>query len=250
MPTSQPPAQAIALDAARTPTVTAWDRPTRIFHWLLLALIVSAYISTEYAEDLGDVLLVWHRWNGLAICVLLVWRLLWGVFGSSTSRFASFVPSPAGAWRYARAAWKGGAPRYLGHNPLGSVMIIGLLIALLTQVGLGLFAIDDDDLTGGPLRRLVDHAGNKTATHWHEWVFDFVLLPLAGLHIATNVLYGRLKKEPLITAMVTGQKPSGPYADEASAQLVERPMLRAFLCLIAAKIIVFGGLYALGGKFF
>lgn len=244
------PHQVPASDPTEAATVTAWDLPTRIFHWLLLVLVISAYVSTEYAEDLGDVLLVWHRWNGLAILVLLVWRLLWGVFGSSTSRFMSFVPAPALVWRHAIATLKDTAPRYLGHNPLGSVMIIGLLITLLIQIGFGLLSIDDDDLTGGPLRRLVDHAANKSATRWHEWMFDFVLLPLAGLHIAANVLYGRVKNEPLITAMITGEKPAMDYADEASATLVPRPLVRAFVCLIAAKIIVFGSLLVLGGTLY
>ncbi len=231
-------------------SVTAWDLPTRLFHWLLLALVVSSWVSVEFSEELGDTLLVWHRWSGLAILVLLVWRILWGLVGSSTSRFASFVPSPAAAVRYARATFEGTAPRYLGHNPLGSVMIVALLAGLFAQVGLGLFAIDDDDLTGGPLSRLISHAGNKTATHWHEWVFDFVLLPLASLHIVTNFLYGRVKKEPLITSMVTGEKPALDYVDEATAVIVQRPMLRALACLIAAKIFVFGGLLAAGGKIF
>ena len=232
-----------------TASVTAWDLPARLFHWLLLALVISAWVSVEFSEDLGDTLLVWHRWNGLAILTLLVWRLLWGFAGSSTSRFSSFVRSPATAVRYTRDAFRGIAPRYLGHNPLGSIMVIALLLALVAQTGLGLFSIDDDDLTGGPLSRLVSHAANKTATHWHDWVFNFVLLPLAGLHIATNVFYGRVKKEPLITSMVTGEKPAGTYADEQRAHIVPRPMRRAFVCLIAAIAIVFGGLLAAGGQF-
>ena len=230
-------------------TVTAWDGPTRIFHWLLLTLIVCAWVSSEFAEALDDDLLVWHRWNGLAILVLIVWRILWGVFGSSTSRFMSFVPSPAGIWRHARQTFQGTAPHYLGHNPLGSLMIITLLVFLAMQATLGLFAVDDNDLTGGPLHRLVSAADAKEATRRHGWIFDFLLLPLAGLHIVTNVLYGRLKKEPLITAMITGKKPADTYADEPSAQLVAWPWTRALICLIAAISIVFGGLLLAGGRF-
>lgn len=230
-------------------TVTAWDLPTRIFHWLLLALIISAWVSVTFAEDFKDILLVWHRTNGLAITVLLVWRLLWGVFGSSTSRFSAFVPSPSRAITYVRETFTGKAPRYLGHNPLGSLMIVVLLLTLIAQVTLGMFSIDDDDLTGGPLRRLVDHPANKTATHWHGFVFGYVLFPLVALHIATNIYYGRVKNEPLITSMITGDKPADSYADEQSARLVDQPMVRAFSCLIAAAALVFGGLYLLGGKF-
>ena len=229
--------------------MTAWDGPTRIFHWLLLTLIISAWVSFEFAEYIDDDLLVWHRWNGIAILTLLVWRLLWGVFGSSTSRFASFVPSPLQAWRHGHDTLKGTAPRYLGHNPLGSVMIIALLILLFTQTAFGLFAVDDNDLTGGPLHRLVSEATAKQSTHRHDFIFHYLLLPLAFLHIVTNVLYGRLKKEPLIRAMVTGKKPADAYADAPSAQIVERPLMRATVCLFAAAALVFGGIWALGGKF-
>jgi hypothetical protein len=48
---------------------------------------------------------------------------------------------------------------------------------------------------------------------------------------------------------VTGTKPAGKYQDGASAQIVERPMLRALVCLTAAAVIVFGGLVAAGAKF-
>ena len=234
---------------ASTSKVTAWDQPTRIFHWLLLALVISAYISMEFSEDLGDTLLVWHRWNGLAILTLVLWRVLWGFAGSSTARFSSFVPSPAAAFRYASETLQGRAPRYLGHNPLGSVMIIALLLILLVQATLGLFATDDDAFTGGPLHRLVSEADAKEAARRHGWIFDYLLLPMAGLHIVTNTLYGWLKKEPLITAMVTGEKPAAAYADETQATLVARPMLRALVCLAVAAGMVFGSIAAVGGRF-
>ncbi|MEQ1577191.1 MAG: cytochrome b/b6 domain-containing protein [Hyphomicrobium sp.] len=234
--------------AHATRTVAAWDGPTRVFHWLLFALTIAGWVSFEFAEDIDDGLLVWHRWNGLAVLVVLVWRLLWGVFGSSTARFAEFAPSPASAWRHARLTWAGTAPRYLGHNPLGSLMIIGLLAILFVQAGLGLFAVDDNDLTGGPLHRLISEAVTKEATRRHDFIFHFVLLPLIGLHIAANVLYGLLKKEPLIQAMVTGKKPAEEYADAPAAILVANPWARAFACLIAAKLIVFGGIWLAGGR--
>ena len=180
-PAALPPAPNAVL------TVTAWDLPTRLFHWTLLALIVSAWFSFEFAEVIGDELLVWHRWNGITVLVMLVWRLLWGVVGSSTARFTSFVPTPLAAWRHAKATLNGTASRYLGHNPLGSMMVIALMVIVLTQATLGLFAIDDNDLTGGPLHRLVTEAEAKEATRRHDLIFHYILLPLAGLHIAVNV---------------------------------------------------------------
>ncbi len=147
--------------------------------------------------------LVWHRWNGLAALTLIVWRVLWGVAGSSTARFTSFMCAPSAALSYARALIGGRLPRYLGHNPLGAYMVLALLAAIAVQGSLGLFAVDDNDLTGGPLYRLVSEATNKWATRWHAWSFNYVIVTLVAIHVTANALYGLVKKEPLIRAMIT-----------------------------------------------
>lgn len=128
--------------------VPAWDLPTRAFHWTLLALIVWAWVSVSFAEALGDTTLVYHRANGLAILTLIVWRILWGFAGSSTSRFTGFVRGPITVASYAGALLRGRAPRYLGHNPMGGLMVLALLATVATIGSLGLFAVDDNDLVG------------------------------------------------------------------------------------------------------
>jgi hypothetical protein len=57
-----------------------------------------------------------------------------------------------------------------------------------------------------------------------------VILALVPIHILANFWYGLAKKEPLITAMVTGRKPAADYLDAPEATLVARPMLRAIAC--------------------
>lgn len=228
--------------------VRAWDLPTRLFHWTLVVLIVSAWVSYEYAEALGDVDLVWHRWNGLAALTLIVWRVLWGGAGSSTARFTTFVRAPSATLSYARALIGGCLPRYLGHNPLGAYMVLALLAAVAVQGSLGLFAVDDNDLTGGPLHRLVSEATNKWATRWHAWSFYYVIVTLVAIHVTANALYGLVKQEPLIRAMITGEKPAGAYEDASEAAIVARPLVRAAVCLIIAAAIVAGTILALGGR--
>jgi cytochrome b len=229
-------------------SVRAWDLPTRLFHWTLVALIVSAWVSYEFAEDLGDETLVWHRANGLAVLTLLVWRVLWGLFGSSTARFANFIRGPGAALIYTKRIVAGAAPRYLGHNPLGAFMVVALLATLATIASFGLFATDDNDLVGGPLYRLATEAQNARAARLHDQIFNFVLLPLVALHIVVNLLYTLVKREPLIQAMLGGKKPAAPYEDAAEAVITKHPLLRALVCLVAAASIVLGGILALGGN--
>lgn len=228
--------------------VRAWDLPTRLFHWALVLLVASAWLSFRYAEAVGDHTLRWHRWNGYAICVLLVWRLLWGVFGSSTARFSRFLVWPWTAARYALDVLAGRSRLFLGHNPLGSYMILLLLAALGTQAVLGLHTVEHNDLTNGPLYRTVSEATWQAMSKWHLWLFYWVILPLVAVHVAANVLYGAVKKEQLITAMVTGTKPRATYADTDEADLVAHPLLRAAALLVVAAALVFGGIVLRGGQ--
>jgi hypothetical protein len=75
-----------------------------------------------------------------------------------------------------------------------------------------------------------------------------VILGLASVHITANILYAVLKKDPLIRAMVTGQKPAETYEDQQEARIADNVGLRAFLCLVTAISLVFGGIMALGGR--
>jgi cytochrome b len=233
----------------QTATVPAWDLPTRVFHWTLVVLIVCAWLSFEFSEELEDPRLVWHRWNGLAILTLMIWRLLWGIAGPPTGRFVSFVRGPRAAWGYARDLLAGTPRHFLGHNPLGALLIIALLSVVTAIATLGLFALEHNDNAVGPLYKYAGEAWAKIFTRWHRLLFEPVLLVLISIHILANVFYAVVKKEPLITAMVTGRKPAGSYEDMDTAQPLDRPALRALFLAFVAATIVFGGISALGGKF-
>ncbi|MGL5447885.1 MAG: cytochrome b/b6 domain-containing protein, partial [Rhabdaerophilum sp.] len=70
---------------SRPSQIQTWDWPTRAFHWLLVLCLFSAWASHKFAPAFGDLTLKWHRWNGYAILVLLVFRFIWGFVGSSTA---------------------------------------------------------------------------------------------------------------------------------------------------------------------
>lgn len=228
-------------------SVRVWDWPTRAFHWLLVSLIVAAFLSHRFGAALGDPTLRWHRWNGYAILVLLVFRLIWGVVGSSTSRFAAFVRGPGFTLNYALDFLRGKKRAYLGHNPLGTVMILVLLAAVLIQGVLGLFTLEHNEIVAGPLKRLLSDEATELVSKLHVKGFDIILVCIA-IHIAANTGYAMLAKEPLIKAMVTGKKPAHPYEDEAEAWIVPNVSARAAICLGASVVLVFGAITALGGR--
>jgi cytochrome b len=194
-----------------------WDLPTRLFHWLLVGLIGLSWWSGEYHFD--DI----HIWSGIAVLSLLIFRLLWGLVGGSTARFASFVRGPKAVFGYLQGTWRG-----IGHNPLGALSVVALLLMVGIQVGLGLFASDEDGLMQGPLARLVSMDMSEWAREWHEDLVN-VLLALIGLHVAAIIFY-RLRGKRLLKPMITGRGEVEPGVQP----MKPAKWWVAILCLIGA----------------
>lgn len=177
-----------------------WDWPTRLFHWLLTAAAAFMW----YSAQAGGNLMVWHLRAGLLVLGLLVFRICWGFWGSDTARFAHFVRGPAQIKRY--LAGKADANERPGHNPLGALMVLALLAAVLFQVLTGLFAADENAFVyNGFLNGLVGSGAGSVFRRIHLAFFN-VLLALIGVHVAAVLLYRILKKNDLITPMITGRK--------------------------------------------
>jgi cytochrome b len=62
----------------------------RVFKWLLVVTVVAAWLTDKYAVHHPD----WHKWNGYAALVLIVFRVIWGFRGGYTARFSSFIAGP------------------------------------------------------------------------------------------------------------------------------------------------------------
>ena len=222
--------------------VPAWDLPTRLFKWSLVAMIVLAWVSSDFSDPEMRV----HKLAGYGVLVLVLYRLFWGAVGGSTARFSSFVYSPSRALAYLREARQGKAPPYLGHNPAGGLMILALIFACSVQALLGLFASDGVSASGP----LADIAGNRVsawASRIHGLWF-YVILSLAILHIAANLYYQFVKGEDLIRPMVTGMKKADAYRDASSAQ--PGSLIVAAFCFLIAAAIVYFGITAWGGSIF
>ncbi|ACA16270.1 cytochrome B561 [Methylobacterium sp. 4-46] len=228
-------------EASRRAGIKVWDLPTRLFHWGLVALILSAYATQRFSHDPT---LYLHRLNGYAILCLLIFRLIWGLVGSETARFAHFLPTPGRVGAYLRAALAGARPHYRGHNPLGSVMIVLLLLAAAAQAGTGLFT-SDDAVAEGPLVKVGSDWLNGRAAFYHARGF-WIILGLAALHVLANLTYELVLKDRVVRAMVTGRKPEADFHDGAEGRMA--PNARALLCLAAASGLVYAGLRAAGAS--
>ncbi|WP_048307341.1 cytochrome b/b6 domain-containing protein [Halomonas sp. PR-M31] len=183
--------------------IWVWDVWVRIFHWVLvLALIVSFYtMKTEGYPLMFPV--DWHARAGYTVLGLLLFRWLWGLFGSRHARFLNFLRSPLESWRYLWLFLRNRAPSYAGHNPLGGWTVMIMMLSLTLQAGSGLF-LHDDILFEAPLYGSVSDATTKLLTTLHHYNGNF-LLGLIGLHIVAVVVH-RIKGEKLVGAMFTGRK--------------------------------------------
>jgi cytochrome b len=208
------------IEAAPSLKQPVWDLPTRLFHWLLTALIAFSWWSARFGDT------DWHIWSGIGILTLLIFRLLWGFFGSSTARFANFVRGPRAVRAFLRdwTSW-----RLAGHTPLGALSIVAMLGAVSVQVGLGLIATDEDGLNEGPLARLVSLDASETARDIHEYWF-YVVLALIVLHIGAIIYYKLFRGQKLLKGMITGRIALAPGVEPM------RPAKWwvAVLCLAAA----------------
>lgn len=211
-----------------------WDVPTRIFHWLLVGLIAFSWWSAEnYRLDL-------HLYSGIAVLALVVFRILWGFFGTSTSRFGQFIKGPAAIRSYLSAS--SGEVYPVGHNPLGGWSVAFMLLVLAVQVGSGLFAVDVDGIESGPLSYLVDFDQGRQAAGIHEISFNLLLVVIA-LHVLAVIFYLLVRRRNLIGPMVTGSRRiTGDTAAEAAVLV---PRWRLLLAVVIAAIFaywVFNGL--------
>ncbi len=210
--------------AANRPTDQAyvWDLPVRLFHWLLVACVIGAFVTAK----IGGNAMVWHGRLGLAILGLLVFRLVWGMLGSTYARFSQFVHGPASILAYLRGEWHG-----QGHNPLGALSVLALLAVLLGQAGTGLFA-NDDIAFSGYLAPLVGSDLSSRITSIH-FLLENALILLVGLHVGAILFYALVKKHNLVRPMLVGWAPGKP-GDSARGG---RPTALVLAILIAVAVV-------------
>jgi cytochrome b len=177
-----------------------WDAPTRLVHWAIAICFGMSWGTARWNH------MEWHLRFGYAMLGLLLFRVFWGFFGSSTARFTSFIRGPREIVAHLTHLTQRVPTDVLGHNALGALSVLAMLLLLLTQVTLGLFAQDTDSLYSGSLSRYVSYDTSRLFAHYHARVFE-LLKYLVFLHIAALLFYTFYKRDRLIGAMITGSKP-------------------------------------------
>ncbi len=79
-----------------------------------------------------------------------------------------------------------------------------MLSALALQIGLGLFSVDEEGFESGPFGHLLLFDTSRTVASLHEKLF-WVLVGLIVLHIAAVLWYLLVRRDNLVSAMITGR---------------------------------------------
>ena len=124
---------------------------------------------------------------------LVLARLVWGFVGSRHARFSDFFPTPRRLAKHLGALRNGEHPVYVGHNPLGALMMLALMAIVLALGVTGWMQTTDTFF------------GEEWLMELHEVLANGLLLA-AGLHAAAAIVMGRLERVRLVRAMVTGTK--------------------------------------------
>ena len=167
-------------------TILVWDFPIRVFHWLLVICFSGAWLTSE-SERLQMI----HYAFGYSAIGLVLFRLVWGVIGTKYARFSQFVKGPKLMIVHARDLLSGNPHKDPGHNPVGGIVMVGLMLIILLIGLTGYLSVKEF---------LGDWVGEV-----HEAIAS-VALGLVIIHIAAAVIMSFIQKENLVRAMINGKK--------------------------------------------
>ena len=197
--------------------VLIWDLPVRAIHWLLVISFIGAYLTAE-----EDGLRLLHVTLGYTLAALILIRIIWGFIGSKHARFTSFIKGPEATWKYFLSLLKAKPQQHTGHNPLGALAILGLMLLGLIVSFTGWCALHQ--------------VGGEWNEELHEAIAEGMLL-LVAIHVLSVIAASFLHHENLVKAMVNGFKTGKP------SEQITNPHPSIALLLVLAVIGFWGYQY-------
>jgi cytochrome b len=119
-----------------------WTLPTRLFHWLLAIGFAAAYLLADF-DDLRN----YHFAFGALVGTLILFRLLFGLFGPKYSHFRDFPIGIGSQFEFVQTFF-GKIKAYPGHNPAAAVVMLFIFIVGIccSVSGYYLYAIENNIL--------------------------------------------------------------------------------------------------------
>jgi cytochrome b len=171
-------------------SILVWDFPVRVFHWLLVISFAGAWFTSE-----GESQQMLHYAFGYSACALVLFRVVWGVIGTRYARFSDFIKGPTETMYHIKALLTGKQYSELGHNPVGALVMISLMILILLIGLTGYWTVKE-------------YLGNLMSGA-HEAISSLAL-GFVVVHVVAAIAMSFWQKENLVSAMITGKKQGLP----------------------------------------
>jgi cytochrome b len=219
-----PPA-GVAPPAVRPAGRRVTDAPTRMFHWLFALCFVGAYLSAD-----SEHWRAMHVSLGYTLAGLLMFRVLYGLFGPRQARLGALLRRLGGApaWlRSAARALRQRAPAAVNWQQAQYLIVSGAVVVLLVlTVPLVLSGYAAYNEWGASL-------GGDWLEEVHEF-FGEACLALAVVHVAALVGLSLLRRKnqalPMLTGRVAG---TGPDLAKHNRGWLAALLLAAVLAFVA-----------------
>lgn len=173
--------------------VKVWDPLVRLIHWVVAA---GVFLNLTLLRESDDI----HEIVGYVVLGAVSVRVLWGLVAPGHARFSTFIPTPKQVLGYLGSMKEGHEPRYIGHNPAGSVMMLAL-IGLLLVIGLT-----------GWMMSLDQFWGVRWVEEVHEATANLIIAAIA-VHVLAAIFVSFKHHENLPLAMITGRKRPAAQGD-------------------------------------
>ena len=182
-----------------TQKIRIWDLWIRIFHWSLATTIVFLLVSGET----GWMFFEWHKTAGEIALALVVFRLLWGLLGSSNARLLGLIQNPATALTHLKELFKRKLPQERGHNAAGGWAVLLVLASITAQAITGQFIADEEEFVEGAFYGVA--SGQVTDLMYTIHMRNADLLKIFVIvHVAMVFIYLIYARVNLIFPMLTG----------------------------------------------
>lgn len=173
-----------------------WDLPVRLTHLVFILGFAGAYILA----DEGTLNL--HTAFGIAFFIMILFRIIYGFSGSRYARFSDFPMSISNVKSMLKN-FRESHTKYLGHNPIASYVMLGIIILGLCTGITGLMNLSVKQA----VYPFTTFGESEILEEVHE-IFANILLVFVGFHLLgliTDIII--LKGKTSLFSMINGNKP-------------------------------------------
>jgi cytochrome b len=213
-----------------------WPLFNRVSHILLIVFFATCYILGDFDE-----LLSYHVVFGLALGVVIFFRIIWGYMGPKHSKFKDFNFNLGDLKEYLLNPFSK-KKEYLGHNPASSYAIVAMILLAFLSILSGLLAYGVEENHGILSFLHSDYFKKMELFEEIHEIFSNLFLAVIALHVLGSLVDKFIKRSDAIDSMVSG------YKKTAQVESVKVNILQKFLGVVFIVVSLYALYYLIFTK--